>query len=118
MVIMPVFQDRSSRYEFDIELAGEVWHLKFSWNAREEAWYMDIQTQNQVDIISGIKMVINYPLLNQYIAYNLPEGNFILWDLEQNPSTGGVTFDNFGKRYQLIFLSNEELTSGEVINGI
>lgn len=115
MVVLPIYQGRSSRFEYDIELNKEIWHLRFSWNAREEAWYMDIQTQDQVNIVTGIKLVINYPLLGQYIAYDLPVGDFILWDLEQSPSTGGVTFNNLGRRYQLIFFTDEELELGEVL---
>lgn len=109
MIVIPTFQDRSSRYEFDIELAGDIWHLLFSWNAREEVWYMDIQDQDQNNILLGIKIVPNYLLLDQYKSYALPAGEFICWDLKQTPETGTLDFDTFGKRYQLLFFSDEEL---------
>lgn len=110
MVVLPFFQDRSSRFAYDIELAGELFRLYFSWNARETAWYMDIQDQNENNILTGIKMVPNYRLLEQYRAYAaLPDGDFVVWDLNQNPITGGITFDNMGKRYQLLFFSSEEI---------
>ena len=115
MVVLPVFQDRSARYEYDIELAGVVYHLKFAWNAREEAWYMDIQDQDEVDILVGIKLVINYRLLLQYRALDVPDGDFICWDLEQNPVAGGITFDNLGTRYQLLFFTTAEIEAGAVI---
>lgn len=110
MVIIPIFQNISARFIFDIELAGELFRLEFAWNAREESWYMNIQDQNENYILAGIKMVIKYKLLEQYRAYtNLPDGDFILWDLEQNSQNGGVTFENLGKRYQLLFFSQEEI---------
>jgi len=115
MIVLPVFQNRSARFAYDIELAGELFRLYFSWNARETSWYMDIQDQNENNILTGIKLVPNYPLLRQYRAYAaLPAGGFILWDLNQDPISGEVTFDNFGTRYQLLFFTQEEIESGEV----
>lgn len=113
MIILPTFQSQSARFSYDIELNGEIFHLKFSWNSREESWYMDIQDQNEVNILTGIKLVINYFLLEQYKAYeNLPKGDFKLWDIQLDPTTGGLTFDNFGRRYQLFFLTDDELDTG------
>lgn len=115
MIIIPVFQDRSARYSFDIELNGTVFHLVFNWNSREESWYMNIQNAEEVDILDGVKLVPSYSLLKQYKAYeNLPKGEFILWDIEQNPAGSNVTFDNYGKRYQLLFFTDEEILAGEV----
>jgi len=86
MIIVPTFQNKSSRYAFDIELNQELFHLVFTFNAREKAWYMIIQNENENNIITGIKMVINYLLLEQYKAYaELPRGDFVIIDTEQNP---------------------------------
>ncbi len=116
MVIIPTFQNRSARYAMDIELNGTIFHLRFHWNARENNWYMDIQDQDEINILMGIKLVVNYFLLAQYRAYiNLPEGDFIFWDLNQIPEDGGVTFDNFGDRYQLIFFTDDEIESGVLV---
>lgn len=116
MIVFPVFQNRSARYTFDIELANRVFHFIFSWNSREESWYMDIQDGEEVPIIHGIKLVPNYRLLKQYKAYNtLPDGELILWDLEQDSVNSGVTFDNFGSRYQLLFFTSAEIEAGKIL---
>lgn len=115
MFVVPTFQNRSSKYTIEVELNSEVFRLRFIWNSREQSWYMDILDQDDIEILTGIKLVINYELLLQYEAYdNLPKGEFILWDLEKNPKTGGVTFDNFGRRYQLIFFTDEEIEEGGI----
>ena len=113
MFIVPTFQVQSSKYIMEVELNNQVFRLRFLWNTRELYWYMDILNQDDVEILTGIKMVINYVLLNQfqYMA-DLPKGEFFVMDLEQNPSTGGITFDNFGERYQLLFYTDEEIASG------
>jgi len=110
MVILPTFQNQSARFVYDIQLGDELFRLRFSWNARETSWYMNIQNQNEENIFTGIKLIPNYQLLRQYRSYaELPDGDFLLWDLEQNPITGEITFDNFGRRYQLLFFTREEI---------
>jgi len=116
LIVLPIFQNRSTHFFYDIELNNELFHLKYYWNARELSWYMDIQDQNENNILMNIKLVINYILLLQYRYINeLPKGQLFIMDLEQNPIIGGITFDNLGKRYQLIFFTNEEINTG-VIN--
>lgn len=113
MYIVPIFSNVSSKFIMTSELNEEVFRLSFYWNTREEYWYMSILDPDNVPLLMDIKLVPNYILLTQYKAYSsLPKGDFILYDLEQNPATGEATFDNLGKRYQLIFLSNEEIESG------
>ena len=119
MFLVPIFQNVSSKFIMQVELDGESFRLRFYWNSREEKWYMDILNIDDEAILTNVAMVIEYLLLTQYkhIA-DLPKGNFILLDLESNPSTGGVTFDNLGRRYQLVFFSNKEIEAGEVSGGI
>ncbi len=113
MFVVPTFQKNSSKYIIETVLNNEVFRLRFFWNTREEFWYMDIMDQNDVNILTNVKLVINYSLLQQYEAIEtLPKGDFILWDVEQNPIIGGVTVDNYGVRYNLLFFTNEELASG------
>lgn len=115
MTVIPTFQNRSARYGFDIELGDKVFHLIFSWNDRDECWYMDIQDSEENNILNGIKLTPNYQLLKQYKAFsNLPDGEFILWDLKQEAASSDVNFDTFGTRYQLIFLTTAEIIAGEV----
>ena len=110
MFVLPTFQNNSSKYTIEVELNNEVFRLRFQWNVRAGDWYMDILDSDDNPILLNIKLVINYSLLDQYrYMTTLPKGEFILWDLEQNPSTGGLGFDNFGKRYQLLFFTDEEI---------
>lgn len=110
MVVFPVFQNISSRYTYNLEINSIVYIFKFSWNAREENWYMTIIDSSENIIIAGIKLVVNYWLLKQYKwIYNLFEGNIILRDMNMTPEDKGLTFDNFGIRYQLLFFTLDEM---------
>ena len=76
---------------------------------------MDILDTADNPILTNLRLSINYQLLQQYKAVEgLPRGDFVLLDMEHNPVTGGVTFDSLGKRYQLIFLTDEEIEVGKV----
>lgn len=118
MIVIPSFQDVSARTSFDIELDLSIYHLKFAWNSRESSWYMTIQDQDEIDILTGIKMVPNYLLLDQYkYLPGLPPGDFFLFDLNQIPENEQPDFDNLGKRYQLLYIIEAEY-NGEAPFGI
>jgi hypothetical protein len=111
MVIIPTFQSTSSRYTIEVELNNVPFNLAFHWNARDAAWYMDISDANDILLLAGIKLVLNYALLNQYnYLEGLPDGEFFVSDTNtDNPYSEELTYDNFGDRYQLIFITNDEL---------
>lgn len=109
MIIIPIFQNISARFSFDIELDLNIYHLKFAWNSREGAWYMTIQDQDENNILTGIKIVPNYLLLDQYrYIPELPPGDFVLFDLNQIPENNQPDFDTLGKRYQLLYVTEAE----------
>ncbi|MFX0205158.1 MAG: phage baseplate plug protein [Candidatus Hodarchaeota archaeon] len=113
MFIVPTYQDKTSRYVMQVSLSGDVFRLYFDWNSREQAWFMDIRDKDDNNILTNLKMVINYRILYQYQHLDgLPAGDFVVLDREANPVTGGITYDNFGIRYPLVFFSNTELTTG------
>ena len=110
MTLIPAFQNRSSRYKMQMELGGSVFELSFSWNARESFWYMGISLQDSTGIVSNIKVTPSYLLIQQFRATaNIPDGDFLLIDLERDPATSDVTFENLGVRYILAYITREEL---------
>ncbi|MFT9498017.1 phage baseplate plug family protein [Anaerosolibacter sp.] len=58
-------------------LEGKNYGLHFSWNASGKFWTIGIQDDSQNIIVSGIKMVPNYPLLQQFRVSSLPPGEFM-----------------------------------------
>ena len=66
MKIIP-FKD-PSQWQQQIQLTGNIFTLRFQWNALNEFWTMNIYDQNLVPIVLGIKIVNNYDLTSQYIA--------------------------------------------------
>lgn len=80
--------------KFTTEFSGKVYELIFHYNLRESKWYMDLRRED-VDILSGVKVVNSTDLLAQYTAYDIPEGKILITDLNnlyQDPDS-----DNFGQ---------------------
>lgn len=49
--------------------------FEFLYNSRASFWTLNIYTIDEVLLIAGIKLVINYELLKQYPARGLPTGS-------------------------------------------
>ena len=113
MVTIPTYQSTSARWSEEVELDDTTYILYFYWNARDSAWYMDIYNSDDDLILAGIKLVLGYALLHQY-AYlaGLPDGEFMVCDTNtDNPYSEDLDFDNFGDRYQLVYISKDEYES-------
>lgn len=112
MFIVPSFQNISSKYIFTANLNNEIFRLQFHWNSREEIWYMSILDSNEILILSGVKLVPNYDIIDRYrYLPGMPKGRFVLSRLPGNPDTR-VTFENFGVSFILIFFTDEEVENG------
>jgi len=68
-----------------VSLDNNEYLLRFYWNTRGEFWSMDISDSNNTQLVSGIKLIVNYPMLYQYKKIGLPNGDFYIKDL--NPKT-------------------------------
>lgn len=116
MIEIPVYSSVSARYSLDISLNGVVFTLRFDWNTRDEAWTMDIVDNTPADILTGVKLVPNYLLVKQYaMRPGMPEGDFYLLDTSTIKLDKIVTYDNFGDRYRLMFLTPDEVLAGGYI---
>lgn len=105
MLELPVRSDFKA-YEFQIDLDGIVYTLRFRFNYRMERWVMDIATEAGEDILNGIVLVTGYPLLDQYAYSELPPGRMIAIDVTgQNRDAGE---DDLGNSIKLLY---EEVTA-------
>lgn len=58
-------------------LDGTVYKLHFSWNSRASQWSVDIRNSSNEDIVRGIAIVPNFPLLHQYERNGVPMGELL-----------------------------------------
>ena len=70
----PHFRQRTS-------LDGSEYAFTFRWNGREGRWYFSIADANGDDVLVGLKLVANFPLLYRFRGVNgVPPGELTLVD--------------------------------------
>lgn len=52
-----------AHYDLQVTLDGVALIHEYRWNARSEAWYIDILTADGEVIVAGRKVVIDWPLM-------------------------------------------------------
>lgn len=97
-----------SHYTMQVELDRVLFLLTFRWNEREGYWYLSIADSNGVDVATGIKIVINTPLLRRCVSAGRPTGELIALDAATNTS-GDPGLNELGGRVVLVY---EEAASG------
>lgn len=102
--------DANDFYETAV-LDGEQYNLHFAYNARAKTWTLDIRTSENADIVRGIPMVPNFPLLHQYRRHvGLPQGELIAVitsPVARNELIGRKDF--IRGRATLVYIPEEEL---------
>ena len=87
-----------------ISLDRRRYRLGVYYSFRQEGWYMDILTDTGTDILIGITLVPEWPLIGRFADARLPAGEFKVIDtLEEDGSPGR---DDFGasRRFQLVYI--------------
>lgn len=97
---IPVRTDLPS-YIFSITLEAVVYYFSFEWNDRGGFWTMDIFDQDQVQIVAGIRMVVNINLLGRFNNPKLPAGT--LYILDTSGKNNDPAVDNFGSVVLLFY---------------
>lgn len=88
-------------FYFNIALDGVTFQLFFKYNQREDFYYVDILDLEGTPIRSGIKIVVNYPLLKRCVLLESPAGELLAVDTSARPQDPGK--DSFGKDQFLLY---------------
>jgi len=98
--VLPTRTD-TPRYRFTIELDGQSFIFTFEWNDRDSGWYLSISDVNEVPLVSGVRVVLNVPLLDRYLDPRLPAGRFAAIDTSGTDTEAG--FADLGDRVKLVY---------------
>ena len=105
-LVIPTFPS-VALYVERVRLSGRDFLLTFDWNGREARWYLSIATAEGVPIVSGIKLVCNWPLLRTNVSAERPAGE--LFCLSAEKSTEPPGFADLGVRVRLLYYELSEL---------
>jgi hypothetical protein len=104
-IIIPTRSD--PRYQIEVELAGANYLFDFEWNDRAESWFFDVSDQSYTKLLSGVRIVVGFPLWTRYRNPRLPSGDLSAVD------TSGAGLDpkleDLGDRVLLVYTPIDEI---------
>lgn len=116
MIRIPTFQQSSADFNQEIELGGQLVQLRIIRNIRNEFFHFRFTDQNG-NIIYGIKIVPNWPLLDWHKGFTDFQGDFLVLKDDEDAGTE-ITYDNFGSGWNLYFGTENEIDAWKVSIGL
>jgi hypothetical protein len=107
MLFVPV--PEISWSDIKLQLGGLEYTFTWSFNGRDLRWRFDLYLGEE-PVITGVKIVESQSLLERYQLPEFDHGD--LYCVRVGASFDDVGRDNlgFGKNYQIVYLTNEELS--------
>lgn len=91
-------------------LEGTEYVLTWTWNELLEAWYLDVTSSGGVDLVSGVRVVAYWPLLNEHTitVADLPQGVLMVVSMSADHSDPGRYDLAEGGRCRLVYITRAE----------
>lgn len=91
-----------------VPLDGADYLFDFSYNQREDAFYLTIQDSVGEHLLGPVKVVSNFPLIGQrrYVK-GLPPGELFAWALKNEQAAPGI--NRLGQDISLAYFDAEEM---------
>ena len=88
-----------------VELAGVQYRLEFAWNTRDARWYFSILAADGTQLVMGLPIVVDFPILNRFTDDRLPDGDLWVWDV----SGDGIEPDQYdlGDRVKMFLIEED-----------
>jgi hypothetical protein len=103
---IPFFNDIANFSE-ELTLEDTSYRLEFVYNWRSGQWSMSVLDIDLIPLVSGIPLVTNFNLFDQYPGRNLPAGEFYVVDTTEEEIE--VTRENMGTILELVYIPEDEL---------
>lgn len=84
------FGDSPSSF-VDVSIQDFVYRFRYTYNTRFDYWSLGIYDTEDNVLIEGLKIVLNYNIIGQYVDRNLPKGKIIA--IRINDTTEKITRD-------------------------
>lgn len=93
-------------FSMQVELENSTYGLEFRYNEASEAWFVSISTADGTPIVSGARLVVDWPLFGRYADDRLPPGILIAQDTTGARQDPGL--EDLGTRTLLLYFTSEE----------
>lgn len=106
-VTLATVTDGTPDYRFRSELDGVTYTLELHWNARLEAWFLDVGDVDGNVLKHGIRVVVGWPLLFRAVDEDLPPGDLMAIDTSGQDAEAAL--NDLGGRVQLVYVEAADL---------
>ncbi|WP_158782504.1 hypothetical protein [Pantoea sp. BAV 3049] len=108
------FQSGFPSQSVDIAIGNQTYTLRTKWNERFSFWSLSIFDRESTAIVTGIRMVRDYPLIG-YLSLSQFDGDFVYlraYGTKEEPD-----FDSMGTDFTLVYVTGDELDAAISENG-
>lgn len=94
----------------EIVIDETSYRFSFVWNTRMEAWTLSIYSIDNIAILTGIKIVLNYELIRMFRYLLIPQGYLLAIDITNNENKIAYgDFTSSGRELKLYYLEVGEV---------
>ena len=80
-------------FSIEVEMDGAPYRLSLAWNARAAFWSLGLATSQGIDLVTGLRLVVDLDLLESYHTFGVPPGE--LFAVKPGGQGGELTRDDF-----------------------
>lgn len=104
MIAIPLVDQNS--FVIEASLEGASYFLSFDWNSEARVWVLGLQDAHTSSLLSGVLLVPNTPLLEQFRHLRLPPGEFVVDMQDEKRQLGRDSF--LSGQATFFYLSRQE----------
>ncbi|MCK5609855.1 hypothetical protein KAR91_48735 [Candidatus Pacearchaeota archaeon] len=93
----------------EIILDNIPYRFTFTWNGRGEFWVFSIADRDEVKLISGIKVLIDFELLRKYPGRGTPPGE--LYAIDPSGQLETIGRNDFQDQASLVYVEEDEVAT-------
>lgn len=116
MVIELPLRNDLVRFDFVITLDGVAYKFLFSWNSRQEGWFVSLFLEDDTPVWSGVRLVVNWFLAQRMRSALRPPGLLMAFDQAEQGQDPGLT--DLGARVRLLYFDAEDVAEMSAEAGI
>lgn len=105
MVTIP-FSGNAS-FSQEVTLDGVAYRFQFSWNVRGNFWSMTIMDRDLNVLVAGVKIVLSYELIADWVGRSLPPGE--LYAIDTTSELLAIGRDDMGDLVTLGYVPEAEV---------
>lgn len=77
MAVLSLTWPEGPRWEMDVQLSRRVFRIRANYNARMETWTLDLETGDKERLLTGVRVIRDWPLLPAWRDDAFPPGQLV-----------------------------------------